>query len=314
MPGSPKDMSKRPDLIAEVLEVSRFSTLYFGRFEAGGPWAFAVPEKPSSSFYIVLEGTARVSLASGEVVLRARDLVLLPHCSAHRLDDGSTRGKRMAARPSSTLMEDGVRGGDGARTAFVSGCFRFSAGATHPLVRSLPEIVLFRAADASPLLRSLVDLIALESSAPTSGSSVILARVTDCLLVHALRSRTAEEGDGLRALGDPGVATALERMHAAPGDAWTVEKLAAAAGLSRSGFAARFQELVGEPPLRYLTQWRVMKAAAWLTETKDSVDEIAGRLGYESGPAFQKAFKRVKGVGPGAFRRASREPAVLSSS
>ena len=98
-------------------------------------------------------------------------------------------------------------------------------------------------------------------------------------------------------------------MHAAPAEAWTVERLAATVGLSRSGFAARFQALVGEPPLHYLTQWRVLNAATLLTETTDTVEHIAARLGYESGPAFQKAFKRWQGVGPGAYPRAARPSA-----
>lgn len=299
-------MSVRPDIIAEVLEVSRFRTLFYGRYDAGAPWAFTVPTKTMSIFYVVVDGAARVTVdgVKGETALGAGDIVLLPRgLGGHRLDDGSARGRRMAAVPSDVLLERRGYGGDGARTTLISGCFRFSAGSSHPLLRSLPPVVHFRGDD---VLDAMVKLIALESAAPRAGSSVILARMTECLLVHALRTRTAEKGDGILALSDPSIATALEHMHAAPAEAWTVERLAATVGLSRSGFAARFQALVGEPPLRYLTQWRVLKAAALLTETADSVDTIAERLGYESGPAFQKAFKRWQGVGPGAYRRGAR--------
>ena len=297
-------MSVRPDIIAEVLEVSRFSTLFYGRYDAGAPWAFAVPTKTMSVFYVVIDGAARVTVdgPKGETALGPGDIVLLPRgLGGHRLDDGSPRGRRMAPIPSRVLIErNGLAGGDGPRTTLISGCFRFSAGASHPLLRSLPSIVHFR---GDEVLDAMVKLIALESRTPRPGSSVILARLTECLLVHALRTHATED---LRALSDPSIATALEHMHAAPAEAWTVERLAATVGLSRSGFAARFQALVGEPPLRYLTQWRVLKAAALLTETTDTVEGIAGRLGYESGPAFQKAFKRWQGVGPGAYRRAAR--------
>lgn len=308
-------MSVRPDIIAEVLEVSRFSTLFYGRYDLGAPWAFAVPAKTMSVFYVVVEGSAHVTVdgMKGETALTAGDIVLLPRgLGGHRLDDGSARGRRMPPVASNVLLERKAPSGNGPRTTLISGCFRFSAGASHPLLRSLPPIVHFPGDD---VLAAMVKLIALESAAPGPGSSVILARMTECLLVHALRTRSTEEGDGLRALSDPTIASALERMHAAPAEAWTVERLAAAVGLSRSGFAARFQALVGEPPLRYLTQWRVLRAATLLTETVDSVDSIAERLGYVSGPAFQKAFKRWQGVGPGAYRRAARatEPGVTPS-
>jgi AraC-like DNA-binding protein len=92
-------------------------------------------------------------------------------------------------------------------------------------------------------------------------------------------------------------------MHARWNEPWTVESLAAQVGLSRSGFAARFHELVGETPLRYLVHWRLMKAAAWLHETDDSLAEIAERVGYDSAPAFSKAFKQWRGIGPGAYRK-----------
>lgn len=303
-------MPERPtDTLAEVLEASRLRTLFFGRFVIGAPWALSVPAKQTSSFYIVAGGAVRLAVdgVRDALALAPGDLVLLPHGVGHRLDDGSARGRRMMPVPSSALFEGAKRlGGTGAESTLISGCFRFSAGATHPFLRSLPALVAFPKGDASPLLRAMVEAIALESGEPSAGSSVILARLTDVLLVLALRARTTKEGDGLRALADPAIAASLAQMHAAPGAAWTVEGLATAVGLSRSGFAARFQDRVGEAPLRYLTRWRMMKASTLLAEGQESVDEIAARLGYESRPAFQKAFKRLHGVGPGAFRRAAR--------
>ncbi len=133
--------------------------------------------------------------------------------------------------------------------------------------------------------------------------------MTDCLLVHAFRSHATGENDTLGALADLHVTTAIERMHAAPAEAWTVARLAAVSGLSRSVLAARFQERLGESPLRYLARWRMMRAARSLTETSQSVDPIA-ELGYERSPAFQKAFKRWQGFGPGAYRRAARRSAA----
>jgi AraC-like DNA-binding protein len=134
------------------------------------------------------------------------------------------------------------------------------------------------------------------------------SRLADVLLVQALRS-LVNRGDcrtrGVRAFADPAIGKALGLMHARLAEAWTVETLAAAVGQSRSAFAARFTELVGEPPLQYLARWRMTKAGQLLRESAESLAQIAARVGYQSGPAFHRAFKRWQGVGPGAYRRGS---------
>ena len=109
------------------------------------------------------------------------------------------------------------------------------------------------------------------------------------------------------ALADPSIRRALQLMHGQPGEQWTVESVAKAVGISRSGFAARFAELMGEPPLQYLVRWRMAKAAQALRETDASIVEIAERVGYFSEASFSKAFKRWEGSSPGAYRRASQK-------
>ncbi len=119
------------------------------------------------------------------------------------------------------------------------------------------------------------------------------------------RGCQAQRQQGLVALSDPPIHKALSLMHAQVGHAWSVAELAARVGLSRSGFAARFTELVGEPPLQYLARWRVTRAAELLRDTDEAVSTIAARVGYDSTPSFNKAFKRWQGTSPGAYRRAA---------
>jgi AraC-like DNA-binding protein len=151
-----------------------------------------------------------------------------------------------------------------------------------------------------------VQLLVNESKAGGSGGSMVLERLAEVLLVQALRLHATGHtcsSTGLRALSDPVIGRALKSVHEAPGEDWTVERLASSVGVSRSGFAARFHELVGEPPLRYVTRWRVTRASELLRNGRDSIATIASGLGYESEAAFHRAFKRWRGVGPGAFRR-----------
>lgn len=321
----PDDVSNRPaavddqtDVMSDVLQTMRFTTLFFGRFELGAPWALQVPQKPTSSFYVVARGDLRLSVEGLEqpLYLSTGDVVLVPRGSRHALDDGSRR----APAPRDFIPGERLRapfpvprlGGAGPVTALVSGCFSFSAGAGHPLLGAFPPAIHLPAQDprATPALAATVQLIVTESTLPGPGSAIVLGRLADVLLVCSLRMQTGPggPGQGLRALSDPAVGAALRLMHQRPADPWTVERLASSVGMSRSAFAVRFHELVGETPLRYLAGWRMAKASLWLRETSDSLPRIAERAGYESPAAFSKAFKQWRGVGPAEYRRA-REPA-----
>ncbi len=323
MPASPNSLPERPnrvdeppDIISDVLETMRFTTLLFGRFELGAPWAIRLPRKENAAFYVLARGSLRLEVDGVEqpFLVSAGDVVLVPQGAAHVLDDGSRR----APAPRDFIPPEKLRGslsaptrlgGEGPVSTLITGCFRFSAGVHSPLLSTFSSAVHLPAHDvrAAPWLASTVQLITAESGAPGPGSALVLGRLADVLLVQALRMRTAtagEGGAGLRALADPSIGAALGLIHGRLAEPWTVERLATKVGLSRSGFAARFHALVGEPPLQYLARWRMMKAAQWLRETDDSLPQIAERVGYVSAVAFNKAFKRWHDIGPGGYRRA----------
>jgi AraC-like DNA-binding protein len=148
---------------------------------------------------------------------------------------------------------------------------------------------------------------------------MLSARLAEILLIQALRARVAAKapGDdhthGLCALADPAIGTAMRLIHARPAEDWTVERLAREVAMSRSAFAARFAELVGMPPLQYLTHWRMTEAAQRLRDGGESVAQVAERVGYANAAAFMKAFTRVHGVGPGTYRRRNRPAPVAAS-
>jgi len=134
-----------------------------------------------------------------------------------------------------------------------------------------------------------------------------VARLCDALFVYILRSHLATlpptEPNWLRALVEPHVGAAIEAIHADPAAAWTVGGLAAHVGMSRSAFAARFAQAVGEGPMQYLTRRRLQRAAAMLRRNETGIAQVATRSGYSSEAAFSKAFKRAVGITPGAYRR-----------
>jgi transcriptional regulator GlxA family with amidase domain len=196
-------------------------------------------------------------------------------------------------------------------TSLVAGQFTFGGAASrNPLLATLPPL-LHLPADAmaaSPQL-GVVPLILSETATPGPGATIVLARLADLLLIHALRywlATTGAESCGLRAVADPPIGAALKLMHARLAEPWTVESLASAVAMSRSAFAARFTKLVGEPPLQYLARWRMTKAALLLSTSQESVAAVADQVGYANPVAFTKLFTRLQGVGPGAYRRAHR--------
>ena len=312
--------------MSEVLDAVHLTTAVFGRLELGAPWRLRIPERPYLSFYVVGRGSAWLALgadagAGGErlrVPLSLGDAVLLPRGSAHELRDAERSDAAAhdfdyagCARP--RVGERPRLGGPGPVASLVTGHFTFGASSRNALLASLPAAIHLPAdAAARPPLGGVVPLIVAESAASTPGSAIALARLADLLLVHALRHWTATTSAGacgLRAIADPAIGAALGVLHARPAEPWTVAGLAAAVGMSRSGFAARFAELVGEPPLQYLARWRMSTAARLLSEGQLSVAAVAERVGYANPVAFTKAFARVQGVGPGAVRRGDRAAA-----
>ena len=314
------------DVVSEVLRAVHLTAEVFGRFELSAPWAMRIPDGDHLAFYVMARGSAWLDLetADGEptrrLTLSVGDAVLLPHGGSHVLRDHDhgaavprTLGTRECPRP--TASEVVGFGGGGAVTAFVAGAFRFDAEARNVLLETLPPVLHRPAEEASahPHLSAIVQLILAECMAPGPGSAILTARVAEILLVQALRTQIAardEHERGFRALADPVIGTALRVMHAGPGEPWTVERLAREVGLSRSAFAARFTQLVGEAPLQYLTRWRMILAAERLRDSEDSVRAIAAQVGYRNPTAFRKAFARTRGTGPGAYRRAHRRRAT----
>src|SRR6185436_8920697 len=193
--------------------------------------------------------------------------------------------------------------------------FFFDNHESHPLLKVLPPFLHFSVAQEKGGKESKVadwfgatfDLITTEAASRRPGAEPIITRLSDILFIKAVRSYawavSGERPNWFAAAADPRIGEAIANIHQAPQSPWTVERLAALSRMSRSAFASRFSELVGEPPLRYLSRWRMHKAIEMLGEGRLTTSEIASLVGYESEAAFSKAFKKWNGQGPGAYRR-----------
>jgi AraC-like DNA-binding protein len=302
------------DLLSEVLQDLRLAHASYGRSELTAPFGIEIPFKEGVRFHFVAEGGCWIlSDACGPIRLDAGDVVLLPHGTAHVMADHPDRPALPLADVGPELVGDAnyriAHGGGGSRSLIVCCTIGFDGPTANPLLEMLPPVLLVRGAEAGdPMLPRLLEMMADEVAARRIGSATIMARLADIVMTAIVRSwlerqPTSNVSGWLAGVRDPQIGLALARIHRDPGHPWTVEGLAAAAGMSRSSFAERFTQLLDVPPGRYLLQWRMRLAAAWLRSESMTVAEAAAQLGYDSDAAFSRAFKRVMGAPPAAARR-----------
>ncbi|MEU8898774.1 AraC family transcriptional regulator [Nocardia sp. NPDC048505] len=304
------------DVLSDSLAAMRTGQPRSARTEARAPWGLRFRAVTGTTFHVVTQGTCW--LLSGRdtapLALGPGDVVFLRTGSAHALADhpATPQVDFVPERldPSATIGQ--VRlDGPGAQAVLLCGAYELDRTRAHPLMNELPEVVHLPArAGKHTELRNLVDLLATELDTERPGSDGIVPALIDAMLLYILRAwldeRSADaatETGWALALRDPAIGRALQSIHARPADPWTVQELATHAGLSRSVFAQRFTDLVGEPPLTYLGWWRMTTAGRLLRETDAPLSAIARRVGYTSEFAFAKAFKREYGTPPGRFRR-----------
>jgi AraC-like DNA-binding protein len=248
---------------------------------------------------------------------------VLPYADPHVLGGGepvdpvpiATLWPGTSARGGLPLV---AHGGGGARSHLLCGFLRCDELLFNPVLKSMPPLLVARATPESPLLGVMIRSLAEQAEAPQAGGACLRARLAELLFVEVLRrhvaSRPPAASGWLGAVNDPLVGAALQQLHARPGEPWTVARLAREVGACRSRLGTRFTALVGEPPMRYLTRWRLQLAAGLLREGADGLATIAGRVGYESEAAFNRAFKRFAGAPPGAWRaRRDRDAATASA-
>lgn len=280
-----------------------------------GGWQLSMPEQDDEAgFCVVLEGRLRCQLESGKPYqAEAGDVLLFPGGDGHRLmsstDDSATRAE--CASHVLGALRTGERQiilGSGAEEVSLMLCrFRIDRARARMLTSMLPAVVHVSGGNPPAWLVLGIQFVRIELASAAPGNDAILNRLVDVLFIQCVRycMDTGQSGSRgwLAGLRDAGLARALAAMHERPGDLWTVATLAQAAGLSRSAFAARFRELVGESPLAYLGVLRMRQAEQLLRHTPLSLTAIAEELGYQSSQAFNRAFRRHAGVSPGRFRR-----------
>lgn len=314
------------DALSDALRVLRLDGAVFLDAEFTAPWCvLSKSDRPIARplpaggnvlfFHLLTEGRCQVRLAAGGETLKieAGDVVLLARDADHVLGSDLQLAPQMSddlVRPAtaSGLMRI-VHGGGGETTRFACGFLICDERLSRPLLEALPRMVRIPIGEgpATTWVRGLMQAGTQETAAARPGGDTVLAKLAELLFVEALRRYIELLPDGqtgwLAGLRDRYVGRALGLMHERPGHPWTVDELADRVGLSRSALAQRFTEMVGQPPMQYLTRWRLTVAAQRLRSERSSLASIAAESGYDSEAAFNRAFKRELGTTPAAWRR-----------
>jgi len=307
------------DPLGEALHVLRLSNSFYSRCEFTAPWGLDLPALPGSlMFHIVTAGSPWLEVDGAESrQLQPGDLALTPHGEGHRLvSEPGLPGVGLFALPRRELSEryEILRiDGGGAATGLVCGMIRFDHPAARHLIAILPRVIVVDHAEAERSdwaiwVQSTVKVLAAEAAELRPGGETVITRLADVLVIQTIRvwieGDPAAQTGWLGALRDRQIGRAIALIHRDPARDWSVARLAQEVAMSRSAFAARFTELVGETPMHYVARWRIQTAATWLREDGAVLADLALRLGYRSEAAFSRAFKRIIGVPPGAVRRA----------
>lgn len=314
------------EIVPQVLDLVRLTGAIFFRSEFRSPWAYTSPPTlelagalpPGTGslvmFHIVAEGRCWVALEDGvRHELSRGDVVVMPYGDAH------TWGSYDDAEPVSitTLLPPRPwtefphieHGGSGEGTQVVCGYLRGDAVLFDPVLRALPPLFVVHPPDgpASSWVTASAEYALMAARMPHHGESRTHQRLSELLFTEVLRLYLAENADAdltgwLASLRDPVAGPALALLHASPAHDWTVAELAREVASSRTVLVDRFVQLLGRPPIRYLTEWRLNLASGLLRTTGLGVAEIATRVGYTSEEAFSRAFKRQLGKAPAHWR------------
>ncbi len=317
------------DVLSEVLKVVKLQGAMYYNGEFSSPWSVCSPPSHAVAsclapgaghviiYHLLTEGRASARLLDGErVTLDAGDIVIFPHGDAHIIENGPPTRSVDIAKELARIVSQGLKlarlGGGGEVTRFICGYMACEPRLSQVFLSGLPPLfkVSIRNDASGRWLENSIRFSVNEADASRAGGEAVLAKLSEVLFVETLRAYIAhlpaEQTGWLAGARDSEVGKTLALMHRNPARPWTIASLAKEAGLSRSVLAERFRHYLNEPPMAYLTRWRLQLGAQMLASTSYSVAQIASEVGYESEAAFNRAFKREFTVPPARFRGQSR--------
>jgi AraC-like DNA-binding protein len=325
------------DALSEALRSVRMTGAIFLAAEFTEPWSFAAPLARQAApvlapgteriinYHLVTEGKAWVKiLGEPDLCVEAGEIIIIPHGEAHTFCngtpdiafDGANSLRQHVAGGLSTLRW----GGGGAATRFVCGFMGCERQADKSFLAGLPTTIKINIRNdaTGAWLENSIRYLVSEGQQGQPGHNILLSKMAEALFIETLRCYIAflppDATGWLAGARDPITGAALALLHRGPAEHWTIDRLASAIGTSRTVLSERFTRYLGEPPLTYLTRWRMQLASRMLQTTKETILQIGLAVGYESEAAFVRAFRREFGMPPARYRRSLAQEREAASS
>lgn len=302
------------DTVSEVMRSVGLNPAHLAQGTLYRPWGIDFPRMPGAAFHLVTRGACwlRSSHLEAPIPLEAGDLVLVTAPIAYALvSDLAAVATPIGEGLRASQPREPSAAAVASATTFICGIYRFTVEPIHPFFTELPQVIHLRAQQiaAHEPMYSAQRLLSAELAAADTepGKSVLMDRLVDVMFYYILRqwvtSTRHQETSWIGAYQHPKLQKALMAIHHQPAHPWQVAELAQAATLSRAAFAQLFKAMVGETPMQYVTRVRMQQAMELLVQTEEGLEQIATRVGYATGFAFSKAFKRMCGRSPQHYRQ-----------
>ena len=305
------------DVFSNILDRISLKSSFYYRASLSGQWGVDMPkDKDMARFHIVTEGDFWLEIEGSieKTKVSTGDIVIVFHGKQHLMLN-QQKTKPIEAQVLLEKADEYMPGelllyanGSGKTTNIICGHFQFQNGRSHPIIQNLPSLLHIKNEENShsPWLGTILDFVDFESKQPKPGTRTLIQKLTEVIFIQAIRvylERGGENSTVLKLISDQYISRSIDAIHRRPEKKWTLDNLAAEAGLSRTVYSKRFKQISGMTPHNYLTHWRMEVARDLLIKTEKPIEEIAGLVGYQSGEHFQKAFKKETGVTPSKFRK-----------
>lgn len=304
------------DILTDILNTAGLKKRILNQRSLYEPWSLTFPCPHSIGFHVVLQGTAYIWQPdeTSPIILHKGDIAFMSRGMHHFITTHNDKTLINTFELKPVLPQS--KKGDESILTLVSGAYQLWHDPIHPLFKDLPDWKIIRADSITYIdsLQNCLQILSNELKDNNLGSKSIVTSLLDVMFNLIIRKiiTNNESGNWSYALNDPLILQSLQLMHSEPDKEWTVETLAQSIGLSRSGFALKFKQVLGESPLNYLTTLRIFKATDLLNNTDYNLEKVAHFVGYKDAFSFSKTFKRLTGMSPKSYRQKNEDDKKLA--
>lgn len=297
------------DILSDILQKVKLSSAIYFKSDFSAPWGMNIPKGPFAQFHIVTRGQCILKTSDKSIRFFAGDIVVFPLGTSHWLADNEQSDRQHGMDVVQSIINgNSLFSGNDISTTLICGHFEFDKSIEHPFLKELPEIIHIKDSERKelPWLENITNLVMQETGSEKAGSNIVVNKLGEVLFIHVLRAyiKNIKKQKGfLAAIQDERISKVLKAIHNSPEKNWQLATLAKVGGMSRTSFSNTFKTLIGETPMHYITQWRILQAKDLLKESNKSVGEVAENVGYQSEAAFNRVFKKCVALTPLKYRQ-----------